>query len=148
MATEQPTSQQREEVALRLEDLIDALIEHPLWRSPPNQNPTLFFTWDFVMRSKYMLSEYDSILAGRAVQFPSQFQGGAGSGEAAAVKVFRDVCSRTVMLEMMVNDTSGRTAMMTGNSGPAVDFGQRVKDAVKALMEACPEDHVLAGMMD
>jgi hypothetical protein len=29
--------------------------------------------------------------------------------------------------------------MTTGNTGPAVDFGPKVKDAVKALMEVCPE---------
>ena len=46
---------------------------------------------------------------------------------------------------MMVNDTSGKTVMITG--GPRIDFGKRVKDAVKALQEACPEDHVMAGMM-
>jgi hypothetical protein len=51
------------------------------------------------------------------------------------------------MVDMMVNDTTGKTAMITGNSGPPLDFGKRVKDAVKALQEACPEDHVMAGMM-
>jgi hypothetical protein len=50
-----------------------------------------------------------------------------------------------MMVDMMVNDTSGRTAMMTGNRGPPVDFGQKVKDAVKALREACPEEHFMAG---
>jgi hypothetical protein len=49
------------------------------------------------------------------------------------------------MVDMMANDTSGRTAMMTGNSGPPLDFGQKVKDAVKALREACPEEHFMAG---
>ena len=49
------------------------------------------------------------------------------------------------MVDMMANDTSGRTAMMTGNRGPPLDFGQKVKDAVKALREACPEEHFMAG---
>lgn len=30
------------------------------------------------MRSLYMLSEYDNIKAGRPLQHPEQFQGGAG----------------------------------------------------------------------
>jgi hypothetical protein len=49
------------------------------------------------------------------------------------------------MIDMMVNDTSGKTAMITG--GPRIDFGKRIKDAVKALQDACPEEHVMAGMM-
>ena len=53
-----------------------------------------------------------------------------------------------MMVDMMVNDTTGRTAMMTGNRGPPVDFGQKVKDAVKALREACPEEHFMAGMYE
>jgi hypothetical protein len=51
---------------------------HPQWRDPPNQNPTLYHVWDFVMRSLYMLSEYDNIKAGRPLEHPEQFQGGAG----------------------------------------------------------------------
>jgi hypothetical protein len=47
----------------------------------------------------------------------------------------------------MVNDTTGKAAMITGSSGPPLDFGKRVKDAVNALQEACPEDHVMARMM-
>jgi hypothetical protein len=50
-----------------------------------------------------------------------------------------------MMVDMMVNDTTGRTAMMTGSRGPPVDFGQKVKDAVKALRGACPEEHFMAG---
>jgi len=65
----------------------------------------------------------------------------------AALGVFQDVCSRTMMLDLLVNDTSGKTAMMTGNAGPPIDFGQKVKDAVKALENACPEDAIMAGMM-
>jgi hypothetical protein len=49
------------------------------------------------------------------------------------------------MVDMMVNDTSGKTAMITG--GPGVDFGKRMKDAGKALQDACPEEHVTAGMV-
>ena len=46
---------------------------------------------------------------------------------------------------MMVNDTTGKAAMITG--GPRIDFGKEVRDAVKALQDACPEEHVMAGMM-
>jgi hypothetical protein len=49
------------------------------------------------------------------------------------------------MVDMMVNDTFGKTAVITG--GPRVDFEKRIKDSVKALQDACPEEHVMAGMM-
>jgi len=52
------------------------------------------------------------------------------------------------MVEMMVNDTSGRSAMITGQSGPPLDFGKRIKDAVAALQGACPEEYAMAGMMN
>jgi len=142
-----PTPQQREDVAARLEGIIDALIEHPKWENPPNKNPTLYHVWDFVMRSKYMLSEYENVKNGKSVQYPSQFGGAVGSGDQAALGVFQDVCSRTMMLGLLVNDTSGKTSMLTGNAGPPLDFGQKVKDAVKALETACPNDAVMAGMM-
>jgi hypothetical protein len=60
-----------------------AIVEHPLFKPPPFQHPTLYFTWDFVMRSKYMLSEYDNIRAGRPLQHPQQFQGGAGENSSS-----------------------------------------------------------------
>ena len=61
------------------------------------------------------------------------------------MKVFSDVCSRTVMVNMMVNDTTGKAAMITG--GPQIDFGKEVRDAVKSLQDICPEEHVMAGIM-
>jgi hypothetical protein len=119
------------------------------------------------MRSKYMLSEYENIKAGRPVQHSNQFRGGVGSysnshfrpvsgkvlltplpgtGDQAALKVFQDVCGRTMMLQLLVNDTTGKTDLMTGNTGAPLDFGKRVKDAVQALMDVCPKEDFLAGL--
>jgi hypothetical protein len=53
-----------------------------------------------------------------------------------------------MMLDLLVNDTTGQMGMITGNTGPAVDFGPKVKDAVKALQKACPEKHFMAGLMN
>jgi hypothetical protein len=112
-----------------------------------------------------MLGEYETIKAGRAVEKPQNFTGSVGryfsytshlrhvtciwltpgKGENAAVSVFSNVCGRTFMVDMMVNDTFGKTAVITG--GPRVDFEKRIKDAVKALQDACPEEHDMAGMM-
>lgn len=112
-----------------------------------------------------MLSEYENIKAGQPIQHPNQFQGGAGkikfilfdilnamlthpgSGEKAAISCFQNVCGRTMMLDMMVNDTTGMMRGMTGG-GPAVDYGQGIKNAVKALQEACPQEAIMAGMLN
>jgi len=148
MATNLPIDQERHDVDVRLEDLLDAITQHPQWKNPPNQHPTLYHVWDFVMRSKYMLSEYENIKAGRPIQHPNQFPSGVGTGDEAALKTFQDVCGRTMMLQLLVNDTTGKTDLMTGNTGPPLNFGKRVKDAVKALMDVCPEEHFMAGLMN
>ncbi|KAF4625888.1 hypothetical protein G7Y89_g12281 [Cudoniella acicularis] len=96
------------------------------------------------MRSKYMLSEYDNVKNGK-VRLPEEFKDGVGKNEKGAVQIFQNVCSRTIMVEMMVDDTSMVGRM--GTLGPIVDYGQKDKDAVKALNNVCPEDHVVVGMI-
>jgi hypothetical protein len=51
---------------------------HPEWKAPPDTQPTLYYLWDFVMRSTYMLSEYENIKAGRPLEHPRQFTGTVG----------------------------------------------------------------------
>ena len=70
-----------------------------------------------------------------------------GTGENAALKVFQEVCGRTMMLNMIVTDTTGRMAMMMGSSGPSVDYGDDVRQAVKALEAVVPQEHLMAGMV-
>ncbi|KAK8909034.1 hypothetical protein QC760_003372 [Botrytis cinerea] len=128
-------------------DLGRALEAHPLWSSN-NPNPSIHFLWDFVKRGEYMLLEYDTILNGRPLQHADQFrQGPPGTGENAALKVFQEVCGRTMMLNMIVTDTTGRMAMMMGSSGPSVDYGDNVRQAVKALEAVVPQEHLMAGMV-
>ena len=43
------------------------------------------------------------------------------------------------MTELLVNDTTGKTAMLTMNPGPQVDFGVRCKDAVANLVRVSKE---------
>ncbi len=50
-----------------------------------------------------------------------------------------------MMLSMLVNDTTGMAAMLTGAAG-TVDFGQRTRDAVKELEAVVPSKHMIAGM--
>jgi len=72
----QPTPQQLTEIDSRLGALLQAITSHPNWAG--QSNPTLYNLWDFVSRSKYLLSEYDNVKAGRAVEHPEQFKRGAG----------------------------------------------------------------------
>ncbi|TEY71236.1 hypothetical protein BOTCAL_0098g00250 [Botryotinia calthae] len=70
-----------------------------------------------------------------------------GTGENAALKVFQEVCGRTMMLNVIVTDTTGRMAMMMESSGPSVDYGDDVRQAVKGLEAVVPQEHLMAGMV-
>lgn len=75
----------RQTLSTRLKALADAITAHPQMQ-PPHRHPTLYHTWDFAMRTHYILSELDNILAGRPIQHPAQvpdYEGppAGGSGE-------------------------------------------------------------------
>ncbi|KFY17001.1 hypothetical protein V492_00966 [Pseudogymnoascus sp. VKM F-4246] len=127
-----PTPEKRAALDQKLGELIQAIESHELW-VPPTPNQTLYHVWDFLNRSKYMLSEFDNIEAGRALTHPNQFRPAPGTGAAAAKKVYDDVVGRNMMAQMMITDTTGKTAMLTGSSGPPVDFGADAKEKVRAL---------------
>ncbi|KFX90349.1 hypothetical protein O988_04198 [Pseudogymnoascus sp. VKM F-3808] len=126
-----PTPEKRAAMEQKLGELIQAIENHELW-TPPTPNQTLYHVWDFLNRSKYMLSEFDNIEAGRPLTHPNQFRPAPGTGAAAAKRVYDDVVGRNMMAQMMVTDTTGKTAMLTGGSG-AVDFGSDAKEKVRAL---------------
>jgi hypothetical protein len=69
-----PPLSHRQDIDARLNELVNALRAHPQMQ-PPNPHPTLYHIWDFVMRTKYILSELDNIEAGRPVQYPAQIAG-------------------------------------------------------------------------
>jgi hypothetical protein len=52
-----------------------------------------------------------------------------------------------MMVQMIVNDTSGRMGMLTGSSGPPMDYGESVKQAVADLDKAIPDEHKMAGLL-
>ena len=66
-----PSPETRQDIINKLTELITALEAHPAW-TPPNPHPGLFHVWDFVNRSKYIMTELDNIEAGRPVQHPEQ----------------------------------------------------------------------------
>jgi hypothetical protein len=85
MAPRAPTEHQSVAVDASLEELLNwgqfipletpltsnsAITAHSQWKAPPNSQPILFYLWDFVNRSKYMLSEYETIRSGRSVENP------------------------------------------------------------------------------
>ena len=123
-------------------------VEHP---NQFQQGPGIFYTSHFCLYSSFLANESLSLILAsfKCRSYPAFCSNATNplvSGDAAALGIFQDVCGRTTMLDLLVNDTSGIAAMMTGNAGPRVDFGQKVKDAVAALKEACPADHAAFGM--
>ncbi|KAK3374881.1 hypothetical protein B0H63DRAFT_526177 [Podospora didyma] len=93
-------------------------------------NPTLKYTWAFVLRTKYTLSELDNIAAGRAVQYPEQIPAYQPTSNGApqpakARELMREVFSRSQMADLM--------AMM--GLAP-VEFGDQIKNGSKAVMTA------------
>lgn len=62
------------------------------------------------------------------------------------MKVFAEACGRTMMLQLLVEDKSGKTAMLTGQSGPPLDFGPKVKEAVENQMKTVPSNYFMAGL--
>lgn len=54
------------------------------------------------------------------------------------MKVYNDVYGRNMMALMMITDTTGKTALMTGSSGPPVDFGEAIKEKARTLTTAEP----------
>lgn len=69
--TSLPSPEIRQEIFDRLNDLVTALESHPQW-TPPSPPQGLYHVWDFVCRSRYIISELDNITAGRPTQHPEQ----------------------------------------------------------------------------
>lgn len=66
-----PPKAARDRVGTCLAELVDAIQAHPQFQ-PPAPHSTLFHTWDFAMRTSYILSELDNVEAGRQVAKPDQ----------------------------------------------------------------------------
>ncbi|GKT43703.1 uncharacterized protein ColSpa_03884 [Colletotrichum spaethianum] len=71
MTTTLPSPEVRAAITEKLSDLIAALEAHPAW-IPPNPHRGLFHVWDFVNRSRYIMTELDHIRDGEPVQHPEQ----------------------------------------------------------------------------
>ncbi|KAM5345358.1 hypothetical protein ACJ41O_011220 [Fusarium nematophilum] len=128
-----PAPEVREDITARLADLVSALESHPSW-TPPSPPRGLYHVWDFVCRSRYIMSELDNISAGRPTKYPEQIprNDGATSGPQAAALSFVDVCTRSMTVHEMIQNP--RMLVMLGL--PNIDFGKDVQDRSRALQEA------------
>lgn len=92
---------------------------HPLMQ-PPDTHPTLFFLFDFIRNTRKEL---------RAIDIQKLRE-----GDTEAKKQIIDVIGRNEFTSALINDTSGRLAIMTGGDpGNPVDFGTDIKEKIKAL---------------
>lgn len=87
---------------------------------PPDTHPTLFFIFDFIRNTRKEL---------RAIDIQKLRE-----GDAEAKKQIVDVIGRNGFTSALINDTSGRLAIMTGGDpGNPVDFGPEIKEKIRAL---------------
>lgn len=86
--------------------------------NPAATNKSLFFVWDFVQRTRSNLHNIDV----RKLD----------AGDPAAVAAYKDAVGRSSLTNIIISDTSGRTAeQICGEE--AVDFGPDVRAKSAAL---------------
>lgn len=92
---------------------------------PPDTHPTLFFLFDFIRNTRKELKsiDLDKLRA----------------GDAESKKQVTDVMGRNSFTNVLINDTSGKLALLTGGDpGRPVDFGEEIKEKAKVLTEQWP----------
>ncbi|KAI9717510.1 MAG: hypothetical protein M1812_004651 [Candelaria pacifica] len=103
----------------KLKDLINSLETHSGFTSSP-QNKTVYFMHDFVTRSKTMLNALDT----------SKLD----AGDRGTKKALQDIHGRCMFAKLMITDTTGKTAMMTGGDpSKPLDFGDEIRGRVEAV---------------
>ncbi|KAF7131011.1 hypothetical protein CNMCM5793_003946 [Aspergillus hiratsukae] len=105
----------------KMADLLSSFEAHPQMQ-PPNTHPTLFFLFDFVRNTHRELLDIDM----------DKFN----AGDANARSQAQDVLGRNNFTNTLVNDTTGKLALMTGGDPTnPVDFGEEIREKAKALVE-------------
>ena len=79
-ATSLPSVETQKQITDRLSELVSAIAAHPQF-TPPEPHRSLYYIWDFVQRTKYVMIELDNIAAGRPLQYPEQLKGMLKEGE-------------------------------------------------------------------
>lgn len=75
-----PSPADRERILQCLTELVQAFAAHPKMQ-PPYPNRTLFHMWDFTQRTRYIVSELDTIVAGQPLKHPEQIPEYRNGGE-------------------------------------------------------------------
>ncbi|CAG8082565.1 unnamed protein product [Penicillium olsonii] len=87
---------------------------------PPNTNPSIFFSYDFIRNTYNQLKQVD------AAKY--------AAGDKAAREAVKEIIGRNAFSTVLVNDTSGKMALMTsGNAANPVNFGDDIKAAMEKL---------------
>ena len=91
--------------------------------TPPATNKPLWFTWDFVQRTRFNLNNID--ISKLDAEDP------------AAVEEYSDVLGRCMLSNLIISDTTGETVeKMVGEK--AVDFGADARAKAAALKPGNP----------
>ncbi|KAH7159901.1 hypothetical protein B0J13DRAFT_116004 [Dactylonectria estremocensis] len=127
-----PAPEVRKAITDRLSELVEALEGHSAW-TPTNPPRSLFFIWDFVKRSHYIMTELDNISNGHPIKHPEQIPSNNGAtGERAAALSFQDVCTRSMTVTEMIQNP--RMLVMLGLSN--IDFNDDIRQRSRALSDA------------
>ena len=78
--TSLPSAEAQKRITDRLSDLVSAIEAHPQFKTP-QPHRSLYYIWDFVQRSRYVMTELDNIAAGRPLQYPEQLKGMLKEGQ-------------------------------------------------------------------
>ncbi|KAM0458767.1 hypothetical protein ACHAPV_005756 [Trichoderma viride] len=105
-------------------------------RASPAASGGLFYIWDFVKRTEYMLSEVEGIRTpGYEFQHAGQIKI-TKRGEAAAQELFDDVFTRSMTIDQLISGPP----MMRNMMGMGGDIPPEAAAASKAVLEAFPEN--------
>ncbi|KAL2009137.1 hypothetical protein VTN00DRAFT_7331 [Thermoascus crustaceus] len=108
-----------ERVDRMMADLLDSFEAHPLMQ-PPNAHPTVFFLFDFVRNTHRTLKSIDAEKL--------------RAGDSESRQKANDVIGRNHFTNILVNDSTGKLALMTGGDPQnPVDFGPDIKAKAQAL---------------
>ncbi|KAJ5377452.1 uncharacterized protein N7496_004861 [Penicillium cataractarum] len=120
MSTQQ-NSGRLEALDAKMKELIEAFEANPQITSPV-PNPTAFFLFDFVKNTYNTLQTID------AARY--------ASGDRQALDAIQEVTGRNQFTSVLINDSSGKLALMTGGDpSRPFDFGATIKAKAKELAD-------------
>ncbi|EED13859.1 conserved hypothetical protein [Talaromyces stipitatus ATCC 10500] len=101
-------------------ELLDSFESHPLMQ-PPDTHPTLFFIFDFIRNTRKELRSIDI--------------NKLREGDSETKKQVVDVMGRNGFANALINDSTGRLAVLTGGDpGNPVGFGSEIKEGIARLV--------------